>query len=188
MNVPGFGEALTKRLLEWRQRHEARFVFNSADNEADRREIARIQALVEGKAAPLRATLSSGGQELETLLARCQRLFRLPDPVLSKIHERVEKARKDLEFLGLPEPQVSPQTPPPVRRTAASPNLSSTSTSSPPRGPSGPVHNPTRASVSPNCPRCGSGMRLRKASKGRNAGQNFWGCSRYPGCKGTRPI
>ncbi len=188
MNVPGFGEALTKRLLEWRQRHEARFVFNSADNEADRREIARIQALVEGKAAPLRAALISGAQELETLLARCQGLFRHPDPVLSKIHERVEKARKDLDFLGLPEPQVSPPSPPPVRRTAASPSRASTSNASPSRAPSGPVHNPAGAGVIPNCPRCNSGMRLRLASKGRNAGQNFWGCSRYPGCKGTRPV
>lgn len=188
MNVPGFGEALTKRLLEWRQRHEACFVFNLADNEADRRENARIRALVDGKAAPLRATLSRGAQELEVLLARCQGVVRSPDPVLSKIHERVEKARKDLDFLGLSEPQVLPPSPSSGRRTAASANLASNSTTSPARAPAGPIRNPARAGGSPKCPKCGSGMRLRLASKGRNAGHNFWGCSRYPGCKGTRPI
>lgn len=188
MNVPGFGEALTKRLLEWRKKYEVRFVFNSADNEADRREIARIRALIEGKAAPLRTTLSRGAQELEVLLARCQGLFRLPDPILSKVHERVEKARKDLDFLGIPEPQVLPPIPSTARRNAASPNRSLRSITSPSKTPSGPVRNPVGAGVSPNCPKCGSGMRVRLASKGRNAGHNFWGCSRYPRCKGTRPI
>jgi len=32
------------------------------------------------------------------------------------------------------------------------------------------------------CPKCESEMVLRTAGKGRNAGQEFWGCSRYPKC------
>lgn len=39
-------------------------------------------------------------------------------------------------------------------------------------------------SASPNCPRCGSTMILRTARKGAHAGGQFWGCSRYPQCKG----
>ena len=35
------------------------------------------------------------------------------------------------------------------------------------------------------CPKCGSEMVLRTAKKGRYAGQKFWGCSAYPGCRGT---
>ena len=35
---------------------------------------------------------------------------------------------------------------------------------------------------SPDCPLCGSAMRRRKADKG-----DFWGCSAFPDCKGTRP-
>jgi four helix bundle suffix protein len=35
---------------------------------------------------------------------------------------------------------------------------------------------------SPNCPLCGKPMRQRKSAKG-----NFWGCSTFPECKGTRP-
>lgn len=36
------------------------------------------------------------------------------------------------------------------------------------------------------CPLCGSDMLLRKARKGPNTGNFFYGCSRYPGCKGLR--
>lgn len=36
----------------------------------------------------------------------------------------------------------------------------------------------------PLCPKCGSPMVLRTAKRGRYAGQEFWGCSRYPKCKG----
>lgn len=39
---------------------------------------------------------------------------------------------------------------------------------------------------SPQCPQCGSGMVLRTARKGPNAGSRFWGCTDYPRCRGTR--
>lgn len=41
--------------------------------------------------------------------------------------------------------------------------------------------------ASPLCPKCANEMVLRKATKGENAGQSFWGCARYPRCRGTRP-
>ncbi len=40
----------------------------------------------------------------------------------------------------------------------------------------------------PACPECGQPMRRRTARKGPNAGKEFWSCSHYPECKGTRPI
>ena len=39
----------------------------------------------------------------------------------------------------------------------------------------------------PVCPRCGAPMVSRRARTGQSAGQVFWGCSKYPGCRGTRP-
>ena len=36
------------------------------------------------------------------------------------------------------------------------------------------------------CPRCGAEMHMQFASRGRNAGKAFWGCSRFPQCKGSR--
>lgn len=42
-------------------------------------------------------------------------------------------------------------------------------------------------SLSNKCPRCKSKLVLRTAKRGRNSGNKFWGCSRYPRCRGTRP-
>ncbi|MGD0814549.1 MAG: four helix bundle suffix domain-containing protein [Verrucomicrobiota bacterium] len=38
---------------------------------------------------------------------------------------------------------------------------------------------------SPACPKCGKTMVLRTAKTGKNIGQQFWGCSAWPGCKGV---
>jgi restriction system protein len=39
------------------------------------------------------------------------------------------------------------------------------------------------------CPKCGAEMELRTATKGRNPGEQFWGCSNYPKrrCRGSLP-
>lgn len=37
------------------------------------------------------------------------------------------------------------------------------------------------------CPNCNAAMSLRTAKKGKNPGSKFWGCKKYPRCKGTRP-
>jgi restriction system protein len=42
--------------------------------------------------------------------------------------------------------------------------------------------------VTPNCPKCGAEMKKRVARQGSNAGNEFWGCSGYPACKGILPI
>jgi four helix bundle suffix protein len=39
------------------------------------------------------------------------------------------------------------------------------------------------AEPAPQCPQCGKPMRRRKSAKGE-----FWGCSGFPECKGTRPV
>ena len=55
-----------------------------------------------------------------------------------------------------------------------------------------PASRPTMAqsntAIEPNCPQCGSGMVKRTARKGGNAGGEFWGCSKFPTCKGVRQL
>lgn len=46
---------------------------------------------------------------------------------------------------------------------------------------------PTSSAGERACPSCGSMKVLRKATKGRVAGQSFYGCSNFPRCRGTRP-
>jgi len=38
------------------------------------------------------------------------------------------------------------------------------------------------------CPACGGAMTRRTAKRGANAGRDFWGCLKYPACKGVRDI
>lgn len=44
------------------------------------------------------------------------------------------------------------------------------------------------SATAPLCPRCDSPMVLRAAKRGVNAGSSFYGCTRYPACKGIRPV
>lgn len=39
-----------------------------------------------------------------------------------------------------------------------------------------------------SCPVCAKPMVRRTAKRGANAGGEFWGCTGYPACRGTRPI
>ena len=45
-----------------------------------------------------------------------------------------------------------------------------------------------RSEKAPACLACGQAMALRTARKGTRAGSQFWGCTQYPTCKGTRPV
>lgn len=51
-----------------------------------------------------------------------------------------------------------------------------------------PLDAPEDASPSetPSCPRCHSPMVKRTAKKGRHAGDEFWGCPKFPNCRGKR--
>lgn len=40
----------------------------------------------------------------------------------------------------------------------------------------------------PSCPTCSKPMVKRTAKRGANAGEEFWGCSAYPACRGTRQM
>lgn len=44
----------------------------------------------------------------------------------------------------------------------------------------------TPAADPPQCPACNAAMVRRRARKGSLAGLPFWGCSRFPACRGTR--
>ncbi|MDE7385993.1 MAG: four helix bundle suffix domain-containing protein [Muribaculaceae bacterium] len=42
--------------------------------------------------------------------------------------------------------------------------------------------------IAPDCPICGKPMIMRMPRQGNQPGREFWGCSDYPRCKGTRQI
>ncbi len=51
-----------------------------------------------------------------------------------------------------------------------------------------PVQAKEPVAAQPACPQCGSIMVKRTARKGGNTGGEFWGCSKFPACRGVRPL
>lgn len=51
-----------------------------------------------------------------------------------------------------------------------------------------PAHPPAPSAQALACPLCAKPMVRRTAKRGANAGGEFWGCTGYPTCRGTRPI
>ena len=54
--------------------------------------------------------------------------------------------------------------------------------------PEGELRQAESAPETPLCPMCSSSMVKRKARQGQHAGREFWGCSRFPKCRGILPV
>ena len=54
--------------------------------------------------------------------------------------------------------------------------------------PTDPSDRSDRGKTAPTCPLCGKLMVLRTARQGKQSGSQFWGCSGYPECRGTREL
>jgi DNA-binding helix-hairpin-helix protein with protein kinase domain len=166
--VPGFGAVNSRPLLDWRSRLERRFSFNANPTPAEKAAEATIKADVARKALLLRNRLAGGPRELASIAAAAIQSRSQPDWRLEQAHRTRMQTMVDLQLLGLTMPTVQP---PAV--SAAAPL---------PRSPVQPLHG-----QSVRCPQCGSPMVTRIARRGTRAGRRFYGCSRYPSCRGTRP-
>lgn len=198
-NVPGVGNALAGKLLEWRRKLEQQFVFRPGASTLDRAGILQARMKAETRLVPLRMKLVTGPQNLSHRASRMRQIASGQDVVLSKAKLNRDLARCDLEYLGIEVPVVppfqtsTPPTPQPASRPAStSPPAAKTPapwvnfpTSPPPPKRKAPA--PPQPSVV-TCPRCSQPMVKRLARRGRNAGNYFWGCSRFPTCRGTRNI
>jgi DNA-binding helix-hairpin-helix protein with protein kinase domain len=166
--VPGFGPVNSGNLLTWRAIVEGRFIYRERPTDTDRQELARINNEMQSKGAQLRRLLIPGAENLSRLAARLRAACEMEDPMLNRLHQELEQAKCNLQFLGEALPDIGP-----VVVTAAS-------------SASRPQAAAPKATPSVLCPRCGSGMIRRTAFRGPNAGSGFWGCSRFPQCRGTR--
>lgn len=54
-----------------------------------------------------------------------------------------------------------------------------------PAQPAAPDAASANVEAAPSCPRCEATMVRRQAKQGPNAGKQFWGCAKYPKCRGT---
>lgn len=176
MAVPGFGEAMTAKLMRWRQGHEAKFRYNPAPDASDVQAENVVRSAHAAKRTDLQSKLRSGAAALQTAPQRLASRSQSTDqPLMYALGERAMAAR-DLEVLGIVVPPATPialGAKPRPARAVPTPTPKQTQ--------------PGRTSSGvPSCPRCSSTMRRRTARRGSRAGGQFWGCSRYPACAGTR--
>jgi DNA-binding helix-hairpin-helix protein with protein kinase domain len=181
VRVPGFNTDNSVGLLDWRKRLESQFVYDAKENDIDRRELARIRAALEYKAAFLRRTLLGGRTNLDNAANRVAALLVVRDEELTRLYQLRAQLRTDLQYLGLELSTLSALAANSSQLALAARAPSPALASSAQARAAG-----TRAQSSVTCPRCGSPMVRRIAKHRGAAGQQFWGCSRYPLCKGMR--
>lgn len=169
--VPGFGTAMTAKLMAWRRSHELKFRYDPTPDASDIQAENRIRSEFANLRAQTQSLIVKSVAELQTAVARLNAQAAISDHRLAGAQTKLATAERDLRLLEVPVP--------PRNRAA---RASSPGTSAP----TAPSPASSTASA-PTCPQCGSPMRRRVAKRGRNAGGTFWGCSRYPTCKGTRP-
>jgi hypothetical protein len=180
LGVPGFGPVSSRPLIEWRDELAKKFNYDPNPNAVDQAVLSKIRAEITRKAAQLRQELTAGAKELWKAAHACEQIRKNPDPLLSRLEAARAQIKADFSFLGIPQP--------PRRQQPRRPNPApSVFVPVPPRNPTTRVR-AGPAGATPPCPSCGRSMVKRTALRGRRRGSQFWGCSHYPRCRGTRPI
>lgn len=177
LRVPGFGEVMTGKLVAWRRGHESRFKYDLTPNAQDVADERALRGRFAAEKAKLESTIRNG---LGTLRNAKARLDALPakarnDGALADALAARAQAEQDLRELGVSVPTST------VALTVTPPPKPTPQPLRAPRATTSPPSRPTTTFSTPTCPRCGSPMRPRSGRYGQ-----FWGCSRYPSCKGTR--
>jgi DNA-binding helix-hairpin-helix protein with protein kinase domain len=176
--VPGIGPINSQPLLQWARECAQGFVYNTQQTAADRMELGKIRADIERTARELRDKLTIGAREYAQAAQASQRMVSQPDAHLTSVHTKRIQIETDLRFLGI----ALPTRPPRPSRTVKTQPLPAQQQTTRPTSHTAPY------TGTPSCPLCNSRMVRRTARRGRRSGNQFWGCSRYPNCRGTRPI
>jgi len=176
LRVPGFGDVMTRKLVAWRRGHESRFKYDRKPNAQDITDERALRGRFAAEKAKLESIIRNG---LGTLRNAKPRLDVLPalarrDKALTDALAVRAQTEQDLRELGasVPASTVALMVAPSPRPTPQ-----------PVRMPRVRTSRVTAASGTPTCPRCSSPMQRRSGRYGQ-----FWGCSRYPRCKGTQNI
>jgi hypothetical protein len=184
----GIGPVKASRIVAWVKTVEQRFQFQAQYSDADRHAIQVKKGNIVSRQQGCADSLNKLVDDFRKQVAAVQSYTGGSDAQLQQFVEEVGQAEADLLHFKLPVPGIKP-IPAHVTKTSsyqASPSwtptsrtTSRTSVSQPPSA---------AASGTPSCPICGSRMRHRTARRGARAGRPFWGCSRFPTCRGTRNI
>jgi DNA-binding helix-hairpin-helix protein with protein kinase domain len=96
LNVPGFGPALTDRVMKWRQEKEARFQFNP-NSSIDPRQVADLDRTIQARRAQIEADLVAGRlailQMRQAAMARRRSLEEAMRAAIDDLSQRTADAR-----------------------------------------------------------------------------------------------
>ncbi len=176
LNIPGFGPVTASKIVAWRDKHQRKFVYNPAPLPSDAQAQAKVESTYNAKATKLIGQLNAGPGELRQLLNAVTTKMNVADPHLNKAAIDFHQVDFDLGYLGIQKPSRVV-----LSTYSANPTPNRTSAPNPSQSPAR-IH--TTGAV--QCPLCNAAMVRRTARRGRHIGKSFWGCSRYPNCKGTR--
>ncbi len=180
--VPGFGEALTAKMLAWRHGHEGKFRYNATPDPSDLQAEQSTRVAFAKKQMELQGKIQSGLAALQAAVPRCLSTKNTPDQALIQALQERAVAEHNCAALGINVPAPTAITIDIPKRTQTLPSRANpapvTSGSSIPTS--------ARLPATNSCPSCGASMVRRTARKGKHAGRQFWGCSKFPICKGTR--
>jgi DNA-binding helix-hairpin-helix protein with protein kinase domain len=170
--IPGFGPVTADKLMAWRAQLEKRFVYNPAPNQSDVAAESKLDADFANRASALARRISAGHAELLPMANTLHQRLGREDGRLSEIAVERAQLASDLTFLGIAKPYKPAAAKAPFYPATTPPAQTK------PKAGSG---------ASLLCPNCGAHMVRRTARRGHRRGHQFWGCSRYPSCRGTRP-
>lgn len=98
IQVPGFGPALTKRLLDWRVGLERRFRFNPAAG-VDPRDVTDMDRSIQQRKAEIEAALRKGSAELQQIKAAIQTRRQALEGALCQAARELGQAESDLRAI-----------------------------------------------------------------------------------------
>lgn len=176
--VPGFGDVMTQKLLSWRQGHEAYFRYDPVPSAQDLNDERALCSKYATQKARIETSIRSGLTTLRTAKPRLDAMpsrVRLHAGLMRALADRA-RAEQDLRLLGASVPTSKATTKATQTPHRVSPPVPAIPTPSPS------TRHPAMG-LNRSCPTCGSAMLRRTGRYGA-----FWGCSRYPVCRGTRQI
>jgi len=184
----GIGPVKASRIMAWVKSVEQRFQFQAQYSDGDRHAIQVKKGNIVSRQQGCADSLKKLVDDFRKHVAAVRSYSGGSDAQLQRYVEEVGQAEADLLLFKLPVPGIKP-IPPHVTKTSsyqATPTWTPSSRTNP--RPTANQPSSTAASGTPSCPLCGSRMRYRTAKRGARAGRPFWGCSRFPTCRGTRNI
>lgn len=183
----GIGPVKASRIMAWVKTVEQKFQFQAQYSDADRHAIQVKKGNIVSRQQGCADSLNKLVDDLRKHIAAVQNYNGGSDAQLQQHVEEVGQAEADLAYLKLPVPGIKSIPPHVTKVSSYQPSSSWSPTMRTTPRPTGGQAS-TTASSTPSCPICGSRMRYRTARRGARAGRPFWGCSRFPSCRGTRNI